>query len=524
MEEILPEEQTPNPDLNETSPLEGKGKKSGSFLQDTLKLVLGTTFSQVLLALSAPLLTRLFTPADMGTFTLFLSILAICTVVACLRYEFAIMLPKEEEEAASMFGLACMLSLATSILIALLLWLGGEAFCKLLNAPELLSQLWWIPPTMFFSGLFLALNFWDSRYRHYSRLAARRVINSLVQVVIQVGAGLIGWATAGSLIAGYFFGTAISTGILAVESWREHHILFQRSIRWNRMWAGVKRYRKFPLYDSGSALINSSAQQLPPFLLSAYFNQAVVGFYGLGYRILRLPSMLVGTAIGQVFFQRAAQARHDGTLPGLVEETMRRLVVLGMFPLLLLMIAGREIFSVVFGGAWAEAGVYTQILSLWTFFVFISSPLSSLINVLEKQEVGLVFNIVLFITRVISLVIGGVLADARLALAIFAVSGVVLYAGLFLWIITTARAPMRRILVHLARNFLLYLPLLVVISLVKWVFGASPWVILVVSIAAGVLYYAVVLIQDQALRDSLLKPLAKYGIRRGIKKQGTGDH
>jgi len=509
---MLPEEQVPGEDTPMMVSPEGKAKKTSSFLHDTLKLVLGTTFSQVLLALSAPFLTRLFTPEDMGTFTLFLSILAISTVVACLRYEYSIMLPKNEDEAANLFVLACLLSLATSLLLALFLWVCGGWLCGLLNAPEMLSQLWWLPPATFFSGLFLALNYWETRYSHYTRLAVRRGINSVVQIVTQVGAGLIGLATAGSLIAGYFLGIAISTLILAVQAWRDHNRVFRRSVHLGSMWTGIKRYRKFLLYDSGSALINSTAQQLPPFLLSIYFTQAVVGFYGLGFRILRLPSMLVGTAIGQVFFQRAARARHDGTLPGLVEETMHRLVVLGMFPLLLLTVAGREIFIVVFGSAWAEAGVYTQILSLWVYFVFISSPLTCLINVLEKQEVGLVFNSILFATRFISLVIGGLQGNPRLALMLFAISGVILYGGLFLWIIIATHAPMKFILLRLGKNFILNLPLLVIIGLAKWEFAASAWVILLLCCAACILYYSVVLFQDKPLREVLFNSLGKYGI------------
>ena len=64
--------------------------------------------------------------------------------------------------------------------------------------------------------------------------------------------------------------------------------------------------------------------------------------------MLRLPMSIVGDAIGRVFFQRAAEAKVEGTLSAMVESAFRRLVAIGMFPLLLLTIIGRDLFVVFF--------------------------------------------------------------------------------------------------------------------------------------------------------------------------------
>ncbi len=89
-----------------------------------------------------------------------------------------------------------------------------------------------------------------------------------------------------------------------------------------------------------------------------------MGYYALGLDVLQLPMSLIGSAISQVFFQRAAEARFNGTLSQIVEDTFLRLSLVGIFPILLLASIGRDLFTVIYSPTWAEAGTYTQILAL----------------------------------------------------------------------------------------------------------------------------------------------------------------
>jgi O-antigen/teichoic acid export membrane protein len=150
---------------------------------------------------------------------------------------------------------------------------------------------------------------------------------------------------------------------------------------------------------------------------------------------------LVGGAISQVFYQRAAAARVAGQLAEVVEGTYRRLVTIGFAPTVVLGIVASDLFRFAFGARWVEAGVYTQILSPWTLFWFVSSPLSSLFSVLERQEFGLKLNVRIFGTRFLSLAAGGLTGDARVALMLFAGSGVFVYGYFSFAILAAAGVP-----------------------------------------------------------------------------------
>ena len=265
---------------------------------------------------------------------------------------------------------------------------------------------------------------------------------------------------------------------------------------------GLKRHRKFPLFGTGSALLNTISWQLPTVLLAAFFSPAIVGYYALGTRLLRLPMSLIGGAIAQAFFPRATEAKADGTLAGLVEGAFRRLVAFGMFPLLILTVVGRDLFVVLFGEAWAEAGVYTQILSVWSFFWFISSPLSTLFVTHERQEVLLIFNVLIFGSRVLALGAGGLLGDARLALLLFGGSGILVYGSMCVSALAISGVRMDIVLRILAADFAYFLPAAIVLVVLEQL--EVPSLILVgTSVGCLAAYGIAVLSRDAGVRRVL---------------------
>ena len=130
--------------------------RSSSFATDVLKLVTGTTFAQIIAVLASPLLTRLYGPEAFGFLALSTSIItSIIRVVACMRYELAIMLPKTDEEAANLLGLCLLCVAVISGLTVPALYFGGDALLSLLRAPGPGSYLVLVSPFVFAGGCFL---------------------------------------------------------------------------------------------------------------------------------------------------------------------------------------------------------------------------------------------------------------------------------------------------------------------------------------------------------------------------------
>src|SRR5512136_775326 len=105
-----------------------------SFFTSVLKLVSGTTLAQLITILTAPIISRLFPPNAFGILSVFTSLITIVSVVICLRYEFAIVLPEKEEDAANLVGICALIALGISLLVGLFLLLFGHPLVALLKA------------------------------------------------------------------------------------------------------------------------------------------------------------------------------------------------------------------------------------------------------------------------------------------------------------------------------------------------------------------------------------------------------
>jgi O-antigen/teichoic acid export membrane protein len=484
-----------------------KKEEKITFASDVLTLVGGTTFAQILTIISAPILTRLYGPEDFGVWALYISITSIISVVSCMRYDYSIMLPESDKDAVNLVGLSFVAALIISSSTLPVIWYFKEPILNILNSPQMDNYLWLVAPFVFVNGIFLALNNWNSRTKHFKRLSVARISNSVSTTGTQMGFGLLGNTSAGGLIGGNVAGISMATLVLGVQIWRDDKNLIKENISWKKICEGVKRYHKFPLVDSWSALMNTISWQLPSFLLAAFFSPAIVGFYSLGFRLLQLPMSFIGSSISQVFFQRASRAKSDGTLEPLVENVFRLLVVMGMFPILILTIVGSDVFVVIFGKAWAEAGVYAQILSIWTFVWFISSPLSSIYVVMEKQQFGFQYSFFNLATRLISLLIGGLLGNARIALILFSISGILVYGYLCLKMMFYSGVKTSKALKVLYSSFLLFIPAGIILILFK-IIGVNKIAIVLCSCMMICVYYIYILKTDtqiNEIRNQILK-------------------
>ena len=476
-----------------------------SFAGDVLKLVSGTTIAQLIGILASPILTRLYAPEAFGALALFTSITSILGVIACLRYELAIMLPESDEDAANLLGVSLLSALLIALLTVPVIWWGRDLLLGWLNAPELAPYLWMVPPFVFLTGVFLALNYWNSRTKRFGRLSIARVSRSIATTSTQLGFGIAGYATGGTMIGASVGGHTLATVVLGGQIWRDDRRLLLSAFNWRGMFDGLKLHRKFPLYSSWAGLLNSASVNLPTFLLSLYFTPAVVGFYALGYRLLNVPGTVLGSAVSQVFFQKASVSRLDGTLSVVVESVFRHLAQLVIYPFLLLGIVGPELFQVVFGTKWIEAGVYVQILAPWLLFVMIGSPISTLGSVLELQKMGLVFNIFLIVTRSASLMIGGIRQDIIMALTLFSASGTILWAWFTSYLVVRSGVSLIRFSRLLGGQLFVALLFVLPTAATKWLFTASPEIILCIGAAFLPLYYLYTGISDHTLRTKLVE-------------------
>jgi O-antigen/teichoic acid export membrane protein len=333
-----------------------------------------------------------------------------------------------------------------------------DAISGLSRGTGLTYYLWFLPLSITAAGLYLPLNYWSIRHKQFNRLAVRQVTGSSVTMIAQLGVGLALTPRAGGLIFGSIFGQMIATGQLAWKIGKETGQQIWGSITRYRLREVANRYRRFPLFDSWAAILNSVSYSVPVFLLAYYFNPAVVGFYALGARVLSIPGNLISQAVYQTFFQQAVETHRSGELAGITLRVFTRLLNISFVPLALITIVAPDLFAIIFGTHWSIAGEYLQWLSLAIFFKFICSPISSIYDVLEKQNKYLLFNIMLLITRTSGLIIGGMHSDPLLAIKLFGLGSAAMFFYFNLNIMHMAGISILKVLKVLGSELLASIP------------------------------------------------------------------
>ena len=140
---------------------------SANFADNVVTLTAGSALAFGVSIIASPITSRLFGPEEFGLAALFMSGASILGAIACQRYEMAIVLSKEDKDAASLFVLCGMILIATTTLTATFSFLLGPQVLAYLGADDLNPYLWLFPIYVFLIGLQIPLRHWHTRYRRF---------------------------------------------------------------------------------------------------------------------------------------------------------------------------------------------------------------------------------------------------------------------------------------------------------------------------------------------------------------------
>ncbi len=399
--------------------------KKNEFLINVLKLMTGTALGQIITVLVSPILARIYTPEDFGILAIYISVVAILSVVICLRFELAIMLPEKKEEAADLVILSIFIATLISICLLFIFIIFKKNIAVIIGHPELAFYLYLVPLSTFFYGSFQVFSYWMSRNQKFSELAAAKATKEAAIAGTQLSLGALFQAGALGLVGGQIVGNATITGILLFKSFNQISKRFYSAIS-NNLKAVFIKYKKFPLFTSWAALLNAISQNIPAILLAFLFSPSIAGFYAIAMRVLQMPAALIGNSVKQVYYQKATALYNDNqSVFRIYFKTTQLLALIALIPFVIVILWGEPIFTFVFGTQWGPAGKYASILSFWLFFGFINPPSVITIYLLELNKVQLIWEILLLIFRVIAIYAGFILFnDVIVSISLFAIVGI----------------------------------------------------------------------------------------------------
>lgn len=412
--------------------------KNSEFFKHSLTLFSGSLIAQLIPLAIMPLLTRLFNEDIFGIYFVYSSILIILSVLATLRFELACVLPDKDADALNLL----MVSLGSTFLVSILTGLGILFFydfiIQFLGAKRIGNWLYLIPLSVFLLGNFQSFSYWHNRKKTYLDISYSKVSKAIAAGSAQITTGYSPLQQIG-LIPGMVLGQIVSSLYLGYSAFKSFkHLL--REISFIRMRQLILVYKDIPLFNTLMDVLNKISNQLPIFLLTRFFGLSATAYYGLATRVINTPIGLIGQSVGQVFFQKASTLKNQksGLYP-FVKKMYLQLFRIAL-PLFVLLTLISFFFGFIFGDKWETAGNFTLILLPWLFVMFMNSPITFLITVLNRQRQMIVYNILLLAARFVALYAGYTIYNSvYYALILFALAGLIFNGFLMFYLLHIAQ-------------------------------------------------------------------------------------
>lgn len=371
------------------------------FTRNIITLLTGSTLAQAIPIAITPILTRIYTPSDFGVFAIFLAITTILGSIANGRYELALILPEKDEDAINVAAIGIFIAAAISMVLLVIVIFFNSSIVELMGVEGLGRWLYLIPFSVFFIGVFNVLNYLNTRFSLYKNIALANVKKSIILSISQVGLNGF-FKTGGGLILGQFFSYLMCNYSLYKSINTTINIKEISIVEMTKM---GKKYIDFPKYSAPAILANTLSYQLLNILISIFYSYSILGFYSLVQRVMGVPSMLVGNAVSQVYFQQANQDRIKlGNCLKIFQKTVLQLIVISLLIFIPAYFLIEQLFVLFFGQSWLVAGSYAKILIPFFAIRFVVTPVTVTNSIFEKQKISLIWQISLLFFSILTLI------------------------------------------------------------------------------------------------------------------------
>jgi teichuronic acid exporter len=346
---------------------------SSSYWRDIGWQASGNTLAQFVGVAGVPLLTRLYTPSDFAAQSLFIQVVTFCTAIVTWRYEYFVQLPKNDEDARTLNGVVLLLGLLAIVVLMPIFWLLQRPLAVQLGNSAVAPWLALAPLTAVLVSWGVATQNNAQRNRDFKNSGLSELVGKLAYVLTGLLAALAQLGSVGLILTTALGAIAKSVFVFLLRpEWGLNLLRFDRlDIR-----TVSRQYGKLASSTVVSHLLSTSAVAVPQIALGRLYGADVLGQFALVLATIYLPSGLLGAAIGQVYYQRAAASwANNEPFHGLWRDTLRKLLLIGVPIYGAIALLSPFAYPFIFGDQWYLAGTLAPVMSVAAFGSFVTSPM-----------------------------------------------------------------------------------------------------------------------------------------------------
>lgn len=371
---------------------------TSDFWRSVASVLTGTAVAQAIPIAGSLIIARQYAPSEFGRFSTWLGLVLLAAVALTGRFETALALePDGEPRRRAMVSTLLTAALATGLL-------AGATTIVVAISPAWIQYESTVLIAAFVPvALLIAIGqtwqSWAAAEGRYRDLSMMRIAEAGAITTFQIAFGAA-FASADSLaiahLIGVLVGLAVSARLLPIR-WPAGNPAPMVREFWSR-------HRRFPLLSLPADVLNTASAQLPVLIVAGRFGAETAGLLALAMRTLGAPIGILGKSVLDVFKRHAATSyRERGECRADYLRTFKALATGSLAGAAVLALWSVPLFTLAFGEAWRGAGTMAAWLVPMFALRFVSSPLSYMVYIAEKQHLDLVWQVCLLGMTLVSL-------------------------------------------------------------------------------------------------------------------------
>ncbi|WP_390285388.1 lipopolysaccharide biosynthesis protein [Ureibacillus sp. GCM10028918] len=357
-------------------------------------LMTGTVISQLIPIAMSPILTRIYTPAELGVVAVFTSLASFFAIFANLRLDVGIMSAKNKKEKLILRNLSVIVTALITLLVCFLLIVFADLFKAMFKGINYNLILIFIPLFVMLFGILQLLTYMANSKGYYKVISKSKIDKNLSMVIIQI---ILGFSKTGVL--GLIIGM-VASFIFPLVRLRKETVRGNFRMKFTKLeyQDTLKKYKKFPLISTATAAMNKFATESPVLIMNRFVDQSSVGFFDLARRTILQPLSFISASISQVYLKQITEEQDYRKNIKLTIVILAGLTLVSIFVATIIILWGESIFAIVFGEEWRVVGEYSKILVFPFLIRFIVSPLSVVFLKPENITLGGVWQFMYLVT------------------------------------------------------------------------------------------------------------------------------
>lgn len=369
------------------------------FIGDSFLMILSSGIAQVILIITTPIITRLYSPTEFGEFTIFSNIAMILIPIINARYDLLIVNTKNDRSANILSQISFLISLLILLILIPIFAISAWLY------PNFILDFIFIIIMLFLVSLTNIFTNYLNKERKYKVLSLINVFRAGSMALLQIIFGLLALGSLGLIIG---FSLSYIAGItLGYKTFKKHFNIVRDKEETKALFLENKNQL---VYSTLSILLNSLSFSVVVFFIGILYTNTEVGIYGMAIRVLGIPVTIISLGLSKIFMQQANDYYIEyGNFRNLLLKFSSILVIVSIILYVPLYLFSEELVNILLGHSWVDAITVIKIVIPLFVIRLIVSTVSLSVIVLQKQQLELILQALFLIGTTATFVISKML-------------------------------------------------------------------------------------------------------------------